>query len=94
MPVDALPINPEAGTSLHACLLMPSDCASYELRALLMQHKAAYFAAAAMGFCVNLLANVVIQTASSPTLKVCPHARACLLLCCVNPNTETLDLKP
>ncbi|DBA82230.1 TPA: hypothetical protein ACH3X2_000503 [Trebouxia sp. C0005] len=37
---------------------------------LILNKPAWYFAAAAMGFCVNLLAYMVIQTASSLTLKV------------------------
>ena len=37
---------------------------------LIVNRPITYFAAAAMGFCVNLLAYMVIQTASSLTLKV------------------------
>lgn len=47
---------------------------------LILNKPAWYFAAAAMGFCVNLLAYMVIQTASSLTLKVRPSLPNLLII--------------
>ena len=53
-----------------AVLEWPAMSANNALQ-LIVNKPFLYFAAAAMGFCVNLLAYMVIQTASSLTLKVC-----------------------